>query len=305
MDSKRKREGQIDKFVDSLFERTPTQNLEKKPAFAEKKIPKKETQKSSIFTYLSLQFGNSELFLTHPGVRTSDYHIKPLRTGVIAAQNLEKLAFAEIKNKKKNPENSPSVRIFCSLSGIPRVEVLRSVKFWASGVVYLYEKMAASVNREMVFLLLQFLDEGNLKMTARMLEKESGLFFNMRYFEEKINNGEWDEVESYLSSFTRVDENRHSTKIFFEIRKHKYLEALDKQDKDAAIEILTKDLKVFQALDENLYKDMTMLLTLNNFRYKFFNGGEASVSFFSKREVENFDQPGVELAASSLQQSKA
>ncbi|XP_073014624.1 topless-related protein 4-like [Primulina eburnea] len=126
--------------------------------------------------------------------------------------------------------------------------------------------MAASVNREIVFLLLQFLDEGNLKMTARMLEKESGLFFNMRYFEEKINNGEWDEVESYLSSFTRVDENRHSTKMFFEIRKHKYLEALDKHDKDAAIEILTKDLKVFQALDENLYKDMTMLLTLNNFR---------------------------------------
>ncbi|XP_073121114.1 topless-related protein 4-like [Henckelia pumila] len=125
---------------------------------------------------------------------------------------------------------------------------------------------ASSVNREMIFLLLQFLDEQKLKSTARMLEKESGFFFNMRHFEEMINNGEWNEVESYLSSFTSVQENRHSTKIFFEIRKQKYLEALDKHDKDAAVGILTKDLKVFQALDENLYKEMTMLLTLNNFR---------------------------------------
>ncbi|KZV56045.1 topless-related protein 4-like [Dorcoceras hygrometricum] len=126
--------------------------------------------------------------------------------------------------------------------------------------------MAASINREMVFLLLQFLDDENMKKTARTLEKESGFFFNMRYLEEIITNGEWDEVESYLSSFTRVYENRYSTKIFFEILKQKYLEALDKHDKDAAIEILTRDLKVFQALNENLYKDLTMLLTLNNFR---------------------------------------
>ncbi|XP_073121119.1 topless-related protein 4-like [Henckelia pumila] len=126
--------------------------------------------------------------------------------------------------------------------------------------------MAASINSEMVFLLLQFLNEQNFNTTARMLEKESGFFFNMKHFEEMINKGEWDEVESYLSSFARVHENRHSTKIFFEIRKQKYLEALDKHDKDAAVEILSKDLKVFKALDENLYKDLTMLLTLNNFR---------------------------------------
>lgn len=60
------------------------------------------------------------------------------------------------------------------------------------------------------------------------LEKESGFFFNMKYFEEKVQAGDWDEVEKYLSGFTKVDDNRYSMKIFFEIRKQKYLEALDR-----------------------------------------------------------------------------
>ena len=59
------------------------------------------------------------------------------------------------------------------------------------------------------------------------LEKESGFFFNLKYFEEKVQAGEWEEVEKYLSGFTKVDDNRYSMKIFFEIRKQKYLEALD------------------------------------------------------------------------------
>jgi hypothetical protein len=60
------------------------------------------------------------------------------------------------------------------------------------------------------------------------LEQESGFYFNIKYFEEKVLAGEWDEVERYLSGFTKVDDNRYSMKIFFEIRKQKYLEALDK-----------------------------------------------------------------------------
>jgi len=132
------------------------------------------------------------------------------------------------------------------------------------------------------------------------LEQESGFFFNMKYFEEKVQAGEWDEVEKYLSGFTKVDDNRYSMKIFFEIRKQKYLEALDRydsmslmiwvhclrsylemilvlteaflfiltrQDKAKAVEILVSDLKVFSTFNEELYKEITQLLTLNNFRY--------------------------------------
>eukprot|EP01018_Ginkgo_biloba_P022909 Gb_37153 [translate_table: standard] len=124
----------------------------------------------------------------------------------------------------------------------------------------------SSLSRELVFLILQFLDEEKFKETVHKLEQESGFFFNMKYFEDEVQNGEWDEVERYLSGFTKVDDNRYSMKIFFEIRKQKYLEALDKQDRAKAVEILVKDLKVFSSFNEELFKEITQLLTLENFR---------------------------------------
>ncbi|XP_057494321.1 topless-related protein 3-like isoform X2 [Actinidia eriantha] len=124
----------------------------------------------------------------------------------------------------------------------------------------------SSLSRELVFLILQFLEEEKFEESVHRLEQESGFFFNMKYFEEKVQAGEWDEVEKYLSGFTKVDDNRYSMKIFFEIRKQKYLEALDRQDKAKAVEILVTDLKVFSTFNEELYKEITQLLTLGNFR---------------------------------------
>ncbi|KAJ6759004.1 TOPLESS-RELATED PROTEIN 1-RELATED [Salix koriyanagi] len=124
----------------------------------------------------------------------------------------------------------------------------------------------SSLSRELVFLILQFLEEEKFKETVHRLEQESGFYFNMRYFEEMVTNGEWDEVEKYLSGFTKVDDNRYSMKIFFEIRKQKYLEALDKRDRAKAVEILVKDLKAFATFNEELFKEITQLLTLENFR---------------------------------------
>ncbi|KAK1581892.1 hypothetical protein Q3G72_010018 [Acer saccharum] len=124
----------------------------------------------------------------------------------------------------------------------------------------------SSLSRELVFLILQFLEEEKFKESVHKLEKESGFYFNMKYFEEKVQAGEWDEVEKYLAGFTKVDDNRYSMKIFFEIRKQKYLEALDRQDKAKGVEILVTDLKVFSTFNEELYKEITQLLTLSNFR---------------------------------------
>ncbi|KAH0982773.1 hypothetical protein GBA52_009950 [Prunus armeniaca] len=125
------------------------------------------------------------------------------------------------------------------------------------------------LDRELVFLILQYLNEANegkYKDTVHRLEKDSGYFFNMRYFEDCVNNGEWDEADSYLSGFCKVDESRYSTKIFFEIRKQKYFEALDRHDYARAVEILQKDLKVFSTINEERFKEMTLLLSLGNFR---------------------------------------
>ncbi|KAJ8650557.1 hypothetical protein MRB53_003580 [Persea americana] len=124
----------------------------------------------------------------------------------------------------------------------------------------------SSLSRELVFLILQFLDEEKFKETVHKLEQESGFFFNMKHFEDQVQAGEWDEVERYLCGFTKVEDNRYSMKIFFEIRKQKYLEALDRQDRAKAVEILVKDLKVFASFNEELFKEITQLLTLENFR---------------------------------------
>ncbi|XP_077242146.1 protein TPR3-like [Tasmannia lanceolata] len=124
----------------------------------------------------------------------------------------------------------------------------------------------SSHSRELMFMILQFLDEEKFKDTVHTLEQESGFFFNLKYFEEVVSNGNWDEAETYLSGFTKVEDNRYSTKTFFEIRKQKYLEALEKNDHAKALEILTKDLKSFASTNEELYKEMTQLLTFENFR---------------------------------------
>ncbi|KAJ6762623.1 PROTEIN putative-RELATED [Salix purpurea] len=102
----------------------------------------------------------------------------------------------------------------------------------------------SSLSRELVFLILQFLEEEKFKEAVHKLEKESGFYFNMKFFEEKVLAGEWDEVE----------------------KKQKYLEALDRQDKAKGVEILVGDLKVFSTFNEELYKEITQLLTLTNFR---------------------------------------
>lgn len=63
-----------------------------------------------------------------------------------------------------------------------------------------------SLSKDLVFLILQFLDEEKFKETIlHRLEQESGVFFNMKYFEDEVHNGNWDEVKKYLSGFTKME----------------------------------------------------------------------------------------------------
>ncbi|CAD6252557.1 unnamed protein product [Miscanthus lutarioriparius] len=50
----------------------------------------------------------------------------------------------------------------------------------------------------------------------------------MKHLRTSCRGASGDEVERYLSGFTKLEDNRYSMKIFFDIRKQKYLEALDR-----------------------------------------------------------------------------
>ncbi|XP_074591143.1 protein TOPLESS-RELATED PROTEIN 2-like [Curcuma longa] len=116
------------------------------------------------------------------------------------------------------------------------------------------------LKKDIVFMILKFLSEGKFKETVHMLEQECGFYFNMEHFEELVQAGRWDEVERYLGGFTKVDDNQFSMKIFLEVRKQKYLEALESNDRTKAAEIFVKDLKVFYSYNEEIFKEVTMLL---------------------------------------------
>ncbi|KAI5586671.1 hypothetical protein POPTR_006G258100v4 [Populus trichocarpa] len=124
----------------------------------------------------------------------------------------------------------------------------------------------SALSKDLVLLISQFLDEEGFKETARMLERESSYYFNMKFFEDMICSGDWDEAERYFSCFTKLTDNRFSMKVYFEIRKQKFLEALDNKDRAKALDILVKDLKTFVSYNEELFKEMTLLLTLNDIR---------------------------------------
>ncbi|XP_022732514.1 protein TPR3-like isoform X2 [Durio zibethinus] len=124
----------------------------------------------------------------------------------------------------------------------------------------------STLNKELLFLILQFCKDEGYKRTVHMFERESGCYFDMEFFEDMVLNAKWDKVEKYLSGFTNVKDNVYSTKIYFEIRKMKFLEALDNNDRAKALDILMKDLKVFAEGNAELFREMTQLLTLDDFR---------------------------------------
>ncbi|KAI6680255.1 hypothetical protein NL676_034136 [Syzygium grande] len=118
---------------------------------------------------------------------------------------------------------------------------------------------------DLILIILQFLKEHGYKEAAHVLECESGVYFDWSHLEELMLDGKWNEAEKYLSGFTQLEDNAFSMKIYFEMRKQKYLEALDSNDVPKALDILRRDLKVFEA-NKELFKEMTELLTLDNIR---------------------------------------
>nr|GMD38815.1 topless-related protein 4 isoform X1 [Ipomoea batatas] len=126
--------------------------------------------------------------------------------------------------------------------------------------------MAGMDRDDLLHLVLQFLEKENYKETLHSLESESKVFFNLRYLEEKVTKGEWDELEKYMSGFIKFDDNLLSIRFYFEIRLQKYLEALDSGDKRNALKILRDELNVFANFNRLYFKETAYLMRLDNIR---------------------------------------
>ncbi|XP_020255426.1 protein TOPLESS-like [Asparagus officinalis] len=58
-----------------------------------------------------------------------------------------------------------------------------------------------------------------------------------------------------------MDESTQSLMLFFHLRWHKYFESIIREDRVKALDILNKELRVFQPTYPQLYKEMTQYLT--------------------------------------------
>eukprot|EP00698_Gefionella_okellyi_P001970 TRINITY_DN11862_c0_g1_i1.p1 TRINITY_DN11862_c0_g1~~TRINITY_DN11862_c0_g1_i1.p1 ORF type:complete len:735 (+),score=187.13 TRINITY_DN11862_c0_g1_i1:157-2361(+) len=114
------------------------------------------------------------------------------------------------------------------------------------------------------WFILNYLHSQKLSCVHEV-EKQFKLFFDVEYLRSLIINGSLQDAENYLSAFSNMQDNKHTTKVFFEIRKQKYLEALD-SNKQEALKILLGDLAPFRTLNKAVFNELTELLTLSNFR---------------------------------------
>ncbi|XVF63282.1 hypothetical protein PTKIN_Ptkin09bG0075400 [Pterospermum kingtungense] len=126
------------------------------------------------------------------------------------------------------------------------------------------EKDITSFKEELIFLILQFLDEEKFYETVHKLEQESKVFFNVNYFGQLVINGEWCKVEKYLSAFTN-DNDEFSAKILYEMRKHEDLDAKDRNDCDQRGDVLLRDLKAFPGSNSKILNELMKELSLENF----------------------------------------
>ncbi|KAJ1413162.1 WD40-repeat-containing domain superfamily [Sesbania bispinosa] len=64
--------------------------------------------------------------------------------------------------------------------------------------------LGPSLRTHLLYLVLKYLHEKGWKESVHELERESRLYFDIKYFEEMVLAGKWDDIEYYLSGFTKT-----------------------------------------------------------------------------------------------------
>ncbi|KAF7830320.1 protein TPR3-like isoform X1 [Senna tora] len=115
---------------------------------------------------------------------------------------------------------------------------------------------------------LYHLMDRNYVKTAHTLEEESGIYFNMQYFEELIMDGRYEDAEFYVLGFTCVSDNENSAKIIFDIKKLKLLEALDDGCNFWAEYMVDTEFGQFKERNEKMYDEAVEVVSDDGAKWK-------------------------------------
>ncbi|KAI9107070.1 hypothetical protein K1719_022598 [Acacia pycnantha] len=113
--------------------------------------------------------------------------------------------------------------------------------------------------RQLIILIHQFLAEENFEESLHLLEQESNIYFNLRYFGDTIIDGEWEKAENYLSAFARTGDSFLLSKIFHKMREQKCRETMHRlRNNHAEAEtFLQKDLSLLSASASDYYEEFS------------------------------------------------
>ncbi|XP_006405207.2 topless-related protein 4 isoform X2 [Eutrema salsugineum] len=120
--------------------------------------------------------------------------------------------------------------------------------------------------KDLIFLILQFLNEEGYEGSLHLLEQDSGIFFNFSYFSYAILNGNSKDAEDYLSAFTSPDANTYSRKMFFDLFKWKFLEASDRIGGSESVNIFSKDLRQIPVFKDDSFDDLVEVIAPEDIR---------------------------------------
>ncbi|XP_073131799.1 uncharacterized protein [Henckelia pumila] len=163
--------------------------------------------------------------------------MEPLGTGGIASSlSKQQIIFLILEflgeenfeeSARKLKEESGLSKVFFDLKelNLAASSLRKMFKRWAMEQPRI-ETACSVLKREMIFMILQFLGEEKLKESVHKLGQESKVLFDINYFDEQVQAGEWEEVNRYLSGFLNLNDNDQSNTIFVEIMKQKSFEKI-------------------------------------------------------------------------------
>ncbi|OIW14993.1 hypothetical protein TanjilG_30712 [Lupinus angustifolius] len=121
--------------------------------------------------------------------------------------------------------------------------------------------MDSSSNDLGLLLISHYLQERGFHETARTLERESRVIFNLDYFASQIREGLFDTAEEYLSAFTKASDNWMSARVIYLVKQLKLIEALYETYAQSIVE---REFTQFETINPRITDEAIKLVEMRN-----------------------------------------